>query len=440
MPPEILNRNHPKSFKRHVADVIIPAVALGGAAVGGITLRQHRELTHKSVELNPLLRKLADLEQRSIGVAEPYTWAAVHRIHHRWTDVSGFPFYEIHHAMKAAKERNLDIPETFEHLDPFVDKFDKETVARIGSLADAEIRDRMGEKYQEPTLEDKSNEDILAILNPTEPRYHYPEQINKQTAEDFTQNDIAQILLTDPHSPALMQRENGVQGVAIGNIGLYTYAADLFRRIPEIRPEDLQIPPDEDGRSTKAAVIGGFVLPAVATFLNDRDFSAKGVLKAAVKGAAINGIKIGMEAVGGNITNSAGHMGDPIEDELREAFTKTRYNIKLRSDGTLSTDTIGKGILGWLISKLTFDEVGGQDIHHRYPDLIAYTIKMGLDAWKDAPWGKSIEALADSDKFPLIKRGKGFEGERPDVPSDAVVLIQKARADQYAREHTVFAA
>lgn len=439
MPAERLS-NNPKSLKRNAAETVAAGLALGGAAVAGITLRNHRELTHGSVELHPILQKVADLEQRTVGVSEPQTWAAVHRIHHRWTDSSGFPFYAITHAITEAERRGLPVPDKFSHLDPYVDSFDKETVITIGNLADAEVRDRMGDRYQTPDLTDKTPEELAAILNPQEPQYQYPELKKKETAEDLTQDDISRTLLTDPYSPALMDMENGVKGVAKGNIGLYTFAADIFRKIPELRPDDLRIPPHEDGKSTKAAVIGGVVAPALAMLAADRDFTSKGVTKSVLKGVAASGIKVGMEAVGGNITNSLGHMGDPAESELAEALTRTRYKIQLRPDGTITTNTIGKGPLGRMLSWATFDEVGGQDNHHKYPDKIAYTTETGVKAWTEAPWGKVVEKLADSKHFPLIKRGKGFEGERPDVPSAGLQLIHEKRVVQYAREHTVFSA
>ncbi len=161
-------------------------VAVGGAegivGIAGITARHHRELTHQSLELSKFLQKMIDLEQRSLGVAEPYTWASVHRIHHEMEDTSLFPFYRIHHAMKEADRRGLAIPEKFgPHLDPFVQEFDRETVDKLGMTADQIMRQRLADErlgehqYKEPSFDKVSDEEILQTLNPTEPQYTYPE-------------------------------------------------------------------------------------------------------------------------------------------------------------------------------------------------------------------------------------------------------------------------
>ena len=431
-------------FGKSLAKVVATGAAEGIAGVAGITVRHHRELTHKSLELSEKLQKAIDAEQRSLGVAEPYTWASVHRIHHEMEDTSLFPFYRIHHAMRVAEERGLEVPEKFgEHLDPFVKSFDRETVAEIGAAADEIVQKRLSDprlgehQYEEPSFADATDAEILDILNPTEAQYVYPPYERKTSAEEYTQDDIAHLLLTDPHSPALIS----VQGVAVKGVNLYQSTANMFRAIPLLKPEDLQqpqdeLPPEERKISRKEAVVGGFAINAAAMFVANRDFTPKGVVRAVLEGAATNGIRGGMEIVGGNVTNSAGHMGDPVQTEIARAFLNKEYDIKLKPDGTISTNTVGKGVVGRLASWATLDEVGGQEIHHRSPEKIKYTDKEGIQAVIEAPWGSFLEFLAKNERVRAIKEGTGFGDEpRQDVVNPAVQLIQAERAKQYALDH-----
>lgn len=423
-------------------------LAIGGiegiGGVAGITLRHHRELTHQSIELSQSLQKYIDTEQRALGVAEPQTWAAVHRIHHEMEDASLYPFYRIHHAMKEAEKRGIAVPEKFgAQLDPFVQEFDRATVDEIGAKADQIMRQRLDDErlgehlYEKPSYEAVTDEEIEQILHPTEPQYTYPKYIKKTIAEQYSQDDIARLLLTDPHSPALMS----VQGVAINGVNLYQSTANMFRAIPLLKPTDLQrngdeLPADERKKNTKNAVIGAFAVNVGLVFLANRDFSVRGAARAALEGSAINGVRGGMEIMGGNLTNSAGHMGDPVQTEIAQAFLNREYSIKLKEDGTISTSTLGKGPLGTVARIMTLDEVGGQEFHHEHPGAIKYTDKTGIEAWIEAPWGSFIEMLAKSEKVGLVSEGKAFSGDaREDVINSAVKTIQEKRAHQYAHDY-----
>lgn len=422
--------------------VAIVGGAEGISGVAGITIRHHRELTHKSLELTSFLQKYIDMEQRSLGVAEPYTWASVHRIHHAVEDAALYPHYRLHHAMQEAERRGLHVPEMYKNLDPFVKEFDRATVAKIGAAADAMMQERLADprlgnkQYKKPTFEGVSNDDLLRILNPDEPQYTYPDYVKKTRPEEYTQDDIARILLTDPHSPALMS----VQGIAINGVNLYQAAANMFRAIPLLKPEDLRQPDDEltsekRKRKTRKAIVGGFAVNIGAQFVANHDFTGRGVARAVFEGTAVNGIRGAVEILGGNITNSAGHMGDPVQTELVQAFLNRKYIIKLKPDGTISTNTVGKGIAGRLASWATLDEVGGQEFHHAFPGAIKYTSKEGVDAWVEAPWGSLLEMLAKDERVKFIKEGKGFDGSREDVVTEAVQWVQQERAKQYSRDH-----
>lgn len=428
---------------KSLAKVVAVGGAEGVAGVAGITLRHHREQTHQSLQLGEFLQKYIDAEQRSLGVAEPYAWASVHRIHHAMEDTSLFPFYRLHHAMQEAESRGLPVPEKFENLDPFVKEFDQKTVNKIGASADAMVQERLADpslgdkQYKKPDFEDVTDDDLLQILNPDEPQYTYPEYVPKTKPEEYTQDEIARILLTDPHSPALMS----VQGVAINGVNLYQASANMFRAIPLTKPEDLQHPDDditaeERSKKTRKAVVGGFAVNAGIQFALNRDVSLKGAARAVLEGAAANGVRGGMEILGGNVTNSAGHMGDPVQTELVQAFLNRKYEIKLKPDGTISTNTVGKGLAGRIASWATLDEVGGQEYHHAHPEAIKYTDKNGIEAWVEAPWGSLLEMLAKDERVKFLKEGKQFgDGPRQDVVTDAVKMIQAERAKQYAIDH-----
>jgi hypothetical protein len=232
-----------------------------------------------------------------------------------------------------------------------------------------------------------------------------------------------------------------VQGVAITGVNLYQSTANMFRAIPLLKSADLQRPDDELSQEERKngkrnAVIGGFAVNAGLVFLANHDFTARGAARAVLEGSAINGIRGAVEITGGNFTNSAGHMGDPVQTEIAQAFLNRKYEIKLKEDGTISTSTLGKGPLAAVARIITLDEVGGQEFHHKHPGAIKYTDKDGVDAWIEAPWGSFIEMLAKSENVSFISEGKAFNGgPREDVINSAVQTIQDNRALQYARDH-----
>lgn len=415
------------------------AVGFGAALVGdtGITLRDHRELTHRSVELHPWLQRFYDWEQRTITVGEPTVWASVHRIHHQMPDGTLAPFYHITRAMNWMRDNpqlaeGVTIPDSFVHLDPFVDSFSRDDVTEIGNQAVDFMRERMGDEYEEPTGYTK--EELHALFNPTKPRYFY--ERDPQREGDYTQDEIAAILLGDPHSPVRIPppEENGVQGVLKTNVTLYSHDADLFRARPDLKPKDLQ---NEDGSNRKASrldIAAGVLIPGVAVLLKRGKYKPKDFAKAALAGVAIDAVRITSEVVGGNITNSLGHSGTLTQKEMFKAIQNGKYKPVPNEDGTVSTNTENAGIMGRALSKFTLDEVGGQEVHHTNPEKIAYTHKTGWGAWVEAPWGSLVSVLANSEWFPLINPGPGFdlkEGEtRPDMPHPAFELIHRRRVEQ----------
>ena len=427
---------------RAVAEAGLVAVGAGFVGVAGITLRDHRELTHRSVILHRALRRFFDWEQRTLSVGEPTIWAAVHRIHHNIPDATLAPYYHIARGLQWVEEhpekaQGVTVPDTFSHLDPYITKVSREDVTTVGNLAIGIMKDRLGDEYKPPV--DYSTEALNSLFHPERPRYQYPSY--KRHVGEYSQDDIADILLGDPHSPARIPppEENGVHGVAEKNVLLYTRHADLFRARPDLKPKDLQNEQGTNRKATRFDIATGFALPSALVLFRRGKYTAKDVVIAAAVGSTINAIRIGMEVLGGNVTNSLGHAGEMTHKRMIQAVKDGKYIPLPNPDGTLSTNTAGAGKLGQALSRLTLDEVGGQEEHHSHPEKIAYTSKKGLEALFEAPWGSLISFLAHNKRFPFINPGPGFdlrEGEtRPDQPHQAMDIIHQLRAKQLAKEN-----
>lgn len=425
-----------------VGKVVLPLVEIGAAGVAaafvgiaGITIRHHRQLTHRSLELHPILEKTIDRVMKHYG--DPAGWAGVHRIHHKFSDATTKPFLKIKEGVlwiQANPElaEGITIPKSFSHLDPFVKSFSLEDVLAIGDIADREMREYLP-SYEGPSAYTK--EELQVLFNPTEPRYFYSE--GPKQAGSYTQDEIAEIVLGDPHSPVRIPppEKNGVRGVLKDNINLYRRAADLFKNRRDLIPEDLQ----KDSRDPKdnfrfADFVKGSMLLAPLVLIARGKYKGADFAKAVLAGGAIYGISIGVQLAGGNITNSFGHRGVTTDAGLVTDPFKKEYKPAVNPDGTISTNSVNGGLIGRFISLATLDEVGGQSAHHDGPGKIAFTFRSGLNAFIDAPWGRFLSFLAGNKYFPLINPGKGFdlkEGQvRPDDPSPALAIIHQRRVEQ----------
>ncbi len=420
-----------------VSKVVLTAAKIVGAGflaaipgIAGVTARHHRELTHRSLELDPALEEWIDREMRTYAPTTEI-WAAVHRLHHHFPDTSLYAIWKTAGAIKQAS--GIEIPNHY----PFLDRFavlTADDIVEIGDYSDEYLKDRLGGTYEPPSK--YSKDQLRVLLDPQEPRYLYPEK--RHDGSKYSQDEKARILLRDPHSPALMDRRNGVRGVLGSNVALYREASHLFRDHPELMPKDLQATVNIDPTATRVDAFIEQSLDLADLVLRARNkYQPEDQLKALLAGVAINTVKLGFHIAGGNITNSLGHAGETTPLSFLQAIFAKDYQIKLNSDGTISTDAVYGGPFGRLVSWLTFDEVGGQDVHHKRPDQIAYTFAQGLRACREAPWGKVLDGLAESPYFPWINPGKGFdlkEGEtRPDMPNPGVLLIQRRRAEQLRR-------
>jgi hypothetical protein len=424
-----------KEYGQLATEVGVAGLALGLLGVSFITGWHHRRYTHESIDLHPALSAVGEFEQITLGV-DPVIWASVHTTHHAIPDASLKGFHDFYLGAQwieenAEKVPGVMIPETIPNLDPFAPEIKYQDAMKIGGMAVDYMKQRVGEKFKPP--ETYTAEELSAILNPPKPTYFYPAKKHKGP---FNYDEMADRLLRDPHSPVLVAppETNGVQGVAKHNVDLYSTTADLFRAHPDLIPTHLQRPDGSIKRGNKWHVAAGFAIPAAAVLLRRGKYGPQDFAIAALSGAAINGIRTGFEVMGGNITNSLGHAGTLTQKEMLRAISEGVYKPKLNPDGTVTTNTEDAGFVGRLVSKLTLDEVGGQQVHHANPEKIAYTYKEGLDAWIEAPWGKLLEAAAHSKYFPLIKPGRGFglkPGERrPDMPLPAMELLHKIRVEQ----------
>lgn len=427
-----------------VGAVLVAGGALQGmGAVAAITVHEHRELTHRSLETSPALRKYATFESDAIA-QDSRVWAAVHRLHHRYADATLYPFYKLARYAQARQDfantawgtAQPAMPNDFEKgiLDPFAG-FTLEQAIGIGKSAEAEIRDKLGDAYTPPNIEEFTEAEANHIIDTTKAKYYYP-QTKKPKNQPYTQDEKARILLTDPHSPALThprgKNKNGVRQVLFSNIPLYRVTSKLFKDRPELMDKDLQKEPASKVEkkwlppvAVYAANIGAV---AVGSVLVRGKFGVAEAAFSVPAGAFMATVKIAIKLSGGNVTNSGGHAGQL--QGIRGMYAHNR-ELKLSSDGSLSTDTSRAGFAGKLLSIMSLDEVGGQDKHHKNPHLIAYTLAKGWQKIKDAPWGSALQYLSARKKPVLVRPGKGFdlkEGEsRPDAASESVLAIQKQR-------------
>lgn len=434
--------------KLSATDVLRPVIKVGllglGAGIFGgvsVTLRSHRELTHRSITLHPILQKIFDFEQRTITLNSKL-WAAVHRTHHEMSDVALGPFGRIANAVNwigenPDKAQGVEIPKTYQGLDPVVDVFTLDQVMKIGTLANQFFRERLGKRYQEP--EDYSTEGLNEILTKSTHKYS-----NQKHEGDYTLEEMEDNLGGDPHSPARFPDSNGVRSELFHIPKVYQGLAGLFRAHPELLPEDLQ---SEDGQVRQYGKFDaalGVAIFSAAVLVTRGKYTPRDFLIAALEGTAIDGIKWGLQLLGGNTVNALGHAGNYSEGQTVRVIQNHEYKIQPNVDGTVATKGKRMSLIDSFLNRLTLDEAFRQWEHHFDPSKIAYTFQKGFQAWNEAPFGSIVDFLAQSRLFPLINPGSGFdfkEGERrPDELHLAGQIINDIRAAQAmkAREQKLF--
>lgn len=436
---------------RTAAEFTAGGFALAAPGIAGVTAFHHRELTHRSLKLHPWLQRAIRWEMRVYSpIAE--LWAEVHRGHHRQPDLSRKRFLDAYRAIELIHEQpeetqGVVIPDSFAHFVRGVKRFSLEDVMFIGPEAEEEVMKRKGESYVRPSS--YTAEKLQSIFYPTK-EFSYP-KVPKE-GDDYTQDEEETIMLEDPHGPVLTGKKNPVKEVLKRNVTLYRQASHLYRDHPEYMSEDLKT---DDVINYKTTRIRGFVegslmavgivalahgldagnLEALRNGIILNDQLGPNALRVIGEGTILNLIKLGFHIAGGNITNSLGHAGKMTSGRFVEAIFGKEYDPEKNDDGTFSTDSVDAGIVASGVNIITFDEVGGQRVHHGYPWKIAYTLQTGFKAVKQAPWGSLLDNMARSKYFPFINVGEGFPelkpGEtRPDMPTPGVELMQQRQAEE----------
>ncbi len=392
------------------------------------TILDHREATHRSLTPGKVVR--GALEVAGAPFTDTSRWAAVHMDHHSCTDANLVPSVEIAdlvdwldtHPDVAAR---YAVPETFYGLDPGLPEMSRDEVLQLGKLSK-----QLVEELYVPQA-DYDDATIVRILYSREPRYFYEAPRGNTDAvpvlDDAPSLHDIRYKLRDPHSPAL--HPMGIAGIAMFNYGLYDDAVTFHNRNPQLVADHLQRTPRQEfiERNKKNirlwGLLGGSALVRV---LLDRPKSASGVAASAAKGVAIASAATAGLFAGSQLVNSYGHAGDlelPKKQLLKNFFTG---RVELKENGSYASKLPVANIP-------TLDEVGGQDVHHEYPEKIAYTNQTGWRKVKEAPYGSLLEFLA---KHKIgMREGPGYEGRRPDVPSEAIEYLMELRRIEYARTH-----
>lgn len=389
----------------------------------------HRHWTHDSIAFeNPTHEKIA----RTSGahLTDTKAWASVHTIHHSTPDANLLPFAELadyldwHEAQTTLRPGQLEIPDTVRGFDPAIPELDVETAREIGVLARELVAD-----FYTPQANYTAEEAHDIMLSPDDKFRYESQQAIKQARrnpihydpENTSLHDM-RFMLRDPHSPAL--HDKGILGILAYNVPLYGYVEQSFQdprfRLERLQPDDW----DETLRENRAKLRWGYVgAMALATIAANRSKTPGQAAGNAVLGAAASGLAVVGLIQGGNITNALGHGGDWKKyrpSDIREGV------VHVKPDGTYTSNSK-------TLSAPTLDEVGGQYEHHEDPSRIAYTTQEGWKRWAYAPYGRFLEKLID--KGVLLKEGGNFGGDhRPDLPSDAVLLIEKTRRQHIGTE------
>ncbi len=390
-----------------------------GAALVHTAWKDHRLKTHRSIEMKPGLEFAVDV------AGAPFTdttrWAAVHRIHHATPDANLLPAIEYADAIAWLNQhpevQGFTVPDTVRGIDPAAEVMTHDEVLAVGALG-KELADGLYVPQQ-----DYTPEELERILYGDAPRYLYeaPHADKKAVPniDGFNASlyDIRYIL-RDPHSPAL--HPDGMRGIAIHNMPLYEDVVAFYEKNPQYMPADLEF--SERERKTEANKgkirLGLIAVNMAWRMVADRPRTGREVAGSAAKGATITGIgTLGLIA-GGNIVNSLGHGGK--ENFATAQFAKDfwRGRVRVKDNGTYTTDNA-------LLSPPTLGEVGGQYEHHEDPSLIAYTHETGLKKFLVDPFGTTTEFMARHNIG--MRVGPGFEGPRPDMPSDAVLKQEEIR-------------
>ncbi|MDQ2973074.1 MAG: hypothetical protein M3Q79_01155 [bacterium] len=398
----------------------------GGLAFASLVrtaVYEHRILTHRSLEVDVPVETA--FRVAGAHLADAKRWAAVHRVHHSTPDANLLPFIELvdlvewREGQSSSYERMFELPDVVEGFDPAAKTIPFKEALKIGRLA----RTLVDGKYRPP--ENYHISDVSRILYSKQARFRYEDR-NKMkkdanNAPIFNPDrppslEEIRFLLRDPHAPALHER--GIPGILLYNVPLYGYAersfADAAFRPTDLSPDQLDETLRENRAKLRIAYVG--LVAALNLAMKRPSTLAKAAYELLV-GGAVSGAAVAALINGGNLTNALGHGGDWSQLTFKDFLDGKVYP---KSDGTYTTNSK-------LMAAPTLDEVGGQDEHHDDPSLIAYTKERGVKKVVSAPFGSGLEALTK--KSIVFRKGNGFPelDQRPDLPSEAVLVLQGVR-------------
>lgn len=397
------------------------------------TIYNHRELTHQSIVSKPLVRFISRTAMASVGV-KPRIWVRPHLIHHHYPDANLTPITEVADYLEYRTNNPATtspaLPTYFNNLDP-VARLDVAKIKEIGAL----VRQKFIGRYEIP--QSYTSQEATRIIDDTKPRYYYEpiakgwqQLIRSQKAPkavDYNVSGIRSLTpeLRDPHSPVLHRQ--GVWGIFKGdNVWLYKRAANYFENKEKEGANYGKDKYDKYLDNSKffmvsSYAIGSLIMLAIASKKERK--STHMIVKRTVLGATAMAIAPLILVKGGDITNAAGHGG------AYNFIQALYYSLKgqpplMKEDGSFTSNSK-------LGSRITFDEVGGQEIHHDRPEKIAYSNKSGFKKFSQAPFGTLLEIMAKHNIF--IKPGKQFKQHpnikygRPDVKALEVQILEEAR-------------
>jgi hypothetical protein len=439
--------------REHTLAKVVAGAALAGAGMSVIdgfrtVLVDHRTNTHRSTKLHPSLKATFDFLARSIGQKDSRLWPDAHLDHHAFADVALFPFLRISRAInwvdaqrEAGNTVDVEIPSEFSHLDPLVNegKYPLKLVKEIGDLAELHVENKLGDLYKSP--KSYTEGELHAIFHQERPDYHY-KPYKRKKRKDYTSDELATLILQDPHSPAYADpnEKNGVRTILRKGLMPYLARTSASRAYPEIISPYAQLPEGQEPKSVWPAVATGVLLPGVAVLLGRGKYKPKDFGIAMAASAAFTASRVLIDDAGSMAVNSWGHSGENVTPRaMWEAAVNSKFKIALKEDGTVSSYLKLAGPLTWLIHAMTQDEVFKQGEHHDHPDWRKYTDKEGLAGVVEAPVGTFIDVLARSEWFKLIEEGDSFDLEegRPDAPHPATVKMQGRRRIQYREDHGI---
>lgn len=430
------------------------ATFMTGLEIVAIAFNAHGDESHKANSLSKPARWVLD-HAMWLMTTDRVSWSTAHvadaevdgqtegYVHHGMTDANLFPSYEIESYLRALEsdpEKYEGFPtlpndELIPNLDPCAELTHDE-VRKLGSFSHKLLDSILGDQHQPKT--DYTIEEAERILDTTTPRYTYGDPERKLKDEDYTSDEMAEILLRDSYSPALEPTNekirNGVFGTYKYNVHRFQGPTDLFRRKPELLPpmyenSEITAPANKLG----PAFLFGATIVGFALYNGFRKgFSPKNVAIGATAGALVPIGGIYGPIKGGEIVNSGGHAGKVTLLKLFRMWRNKPEKIIPNDDGTYMTKIEGKGIITKPIMKLVslafVDELEGQPAHHAMPWRRRYAFANGLMSWVEAPLTSFAENRSKAKRFRFgLRPGKGFNLEngqrRPDMPNSAITDV-----------------